>query len=309
MKQPHPAAFPQRLGKAFLICLSLWLATSVAHAQPLGIHVPAQATPILPVDQVRIGMKGYGLTVLHGVTIEPFNVEVISIMNDTPDEGMGPRQPIIWIRCPDARMEQAGAVHGMSGSPIYLWGPDEPHVLGKGGKLIGAYAFGYEEMLECYVGVQPIETMLAVNDHLNDAMAKTSLDGGAGQGDEGDRQPVAASSLRTLLASPAIAKLSPSQTWRARALQRLEDSPENPLSRTDSAHPPDFATIPPTLPAPEGSTGHVQHMMLPMCVGSPQISCPDGAAARTHGLAAHGRPDSRHRLRPAAGDRPQFHLP
>ncbi|MCC6683372.1 MAG: hypothetical protein IT445_20950 [Phycisphaeraceae bacterium] len=109
---------------------------------------------IMPFDQVRIGMKGYGLTVFHGTNIEPFAVEVISIVSDST-----PKRGTIWIRCPDERMQKSGPVQGMSGSPIYLWDEGEEGTLGQGGRLIGAFAFGYGLSKDCIVGVQPIELM------------------------------------------------------------------------------------------------------------------------------------------------------
>ena len=42
-----------------------------------------QLPPIMPVDDVRVGMKGYGLTVFAGTKIEPFPVEVISVMRSS----------------------------------------------------------------------------------------------------------------------------------------------------------------------------------------------------------------------------------
>jgi hypothetical protein len=119
-----------------------------------SINVPDELTPALKVRDIRIGMKGYGLTVFHGTKIEPFNVEVVSIVpNAVPARG------VVWVRCPDARMVESGPVQGMSGSPIYLWEEGEPQELGKGGKLIGAFAFGYTDSQQCMVGVQPIDYM------------------------------------------------------------------------------------------------------------------------------------------------------
>lgn len=130
----------------------LWVSPTTACAQ--SITVPEVLTPSLSAGDVRIGMKGYGLTVFHGTEIEPFNVEVVSIVpNATPGRS------VIWVRCPDARMIESGPVQGMSGSPIYLWDGDEPQTLGQGGKLIGAFAFGYTDSQQCMVGVQPIEYM------------------------------------------------------------------------------------------------------------------------------------------------------
>ncbi len=151
----------------FLCCILgltalLWLPAlqvKAADETPLAARtlVPAQAAPILPLKEVRQGMRGYGLTVFQGVAIEPFAVEVVSVMHDAE-----PAQGAIWIRCTDARMAHNGLVQGMSGSPIYLWADAEPQVLGQGGRLIGAFAFGYTNLKETLVGVQPIEQMRAI---------------------------------------------------------------------------------------------------------------------------------------------------
>ena len=126
--------------------------TTEARAQ--GVIVPEQPTPIMPLADIRVGMKGYGRTVFQGTRIEPFNVEVISVVPNS-----SPKRSVIWIRCGDPRMVESGPVQGMSGSPIYLWDEDEPHELNKGGRLIGAFAFGFTESKQCLVGVQPIEYM------------------------------------------------------------------------------------------------------------------------------------------------------
>lgn len=118
---------------------------------------PKELQPIFKVDEVSVGMKGYGMTVFHGTKIEPFAVEVVSISaNETPNRA------VIWVRCTDERMIKTGPVQGMSGSPIYLWDEGEKEELGKGGKLIGAFAFGYANTNECMAGIQPIEYMRAV---------------------------------------------------------------------------------------------------------------------------------------------------
>ena len=132
-----------------------WLSLVTATAsRAQSIITPKELTPALSASDVRIGMKGYGLTVFHGTEIEPFNVEVVSIAPNAM-----PGHSVIWVRCPDARMVESGPVQGMSGSPIYLWEEDEPKELGKGGKLIGAFAFGFTYSQQCIIGVQPIEYM------------------------------------------------------------------------------------------------------------------------------------------------------
>src|SRR5690606_37098166 len=68
------------------------------------------------------------------------------------------------IRSNDPRLEHSGPVQGMSGSPIYLWELGEEKQLGEGGRLIGAFAFGYAMIKECLAGVQPIELMRQVGE-------------------------------------------------------------------------------------------------------------------------------------------------
>ena len=92
-----------------LFVTALALSVSLAYAKDID---PAKPTPILPFDQVRVGMKGYGLTVFHGIAIEPFAVEVVSVMRD-----FAPKKGVVWVRCPDERMQLTGPVEGMSGSP------------------------------------------------------------------------------------------------------------------------------------------------------------------------------------------------
>ncbi|MCX5658264.1 MAG: hypothetical protein NTW19_00910 [Planctomycetota bacterium] len=228
---------------------------------PGGIAIPAKPTPTMPVDQVRIGMKGYGLSVFHGVKIEPFPVEVVSVMSD-----FAPHHPVIWIRCPDERMQQSGAVQGMSGSPIFLWDANEPQVAGKGGRLIGAFAFGYGSSLDCFVGVQPIAHMRAVGDRIEPAPKAAAAI---------DSSPVAESSLKLLLSSPAIAALPSRVTWQAKALNQLLEGPGEARGDSRAASPARLAgnaAIPtaavPGLPA----GGQVQHLMLPLAVGSARTS-------------------------------------
>ena len=129
-------------------------------AAPLTLAAPPkEAQPIFTVDEVAVGMKGYGMTVFHGTQIEPFVLEVVTISaNETPNRA------VIWARCTDERMINTGPVQGMSGSPVYLWQEGEEQVPGKGGKLIGAFAFGYANTNECVIGIQPIEYMRKVGE-------------------------------------------------------------------------------------------------------------------------------------------------
>lgn len=108
----------------------------------------AAAVDIIPLEEVKPGMKGYGLTVFSGIEPERFGVEVISVV---PDFLL--RQSIILIRCNHPVTDRAGVIGGMSGSPIYL-----------DGRLAGALAYGWRFSTEPVAGVTPIANMRAVLD-------------------------------------------------------------------------------------------------------------------------------------------------
>ncbi|MEE9403550.1 MAG: hypothetical protein V3V20_01540 [Algisphaera sp.] len=128
-----------------------------------GIRIPDVEAAIMPLAEVRVGMIGYGKSVFAGTAIETFPVVVRSVVSDS-----SARRGTIWVECTDARMQHSGPVQGMSGSPIYLWDDDAAdttdavRVDGEGGRLVGAFAFGYSNVNVCLVGVQPIEYMREV---------------------------------------------------------------------------------------------------------------------------------------------------
>jgi hypothetical protein len=106
--------------------------------------LPAQE--ILPVAGVTPGMKGYGLTVVSGESIERFDVEVVGVI---PNSSFG--RATIVVRVSGLGLEQSGIVAGMSGSPVYL-----------DGKLAGAIASGWAFSKSPIGGVTPIESMLTI---------------------------------------------------------------------------------------------------------------------------------------------------
>ncbi len=111
-----------------------------------GLRPAAAATPIMPLDEVKAGMKGYGRTVFQGSEIEQFDVTVIGVL-----EGFDFEMDMILIRIDSGPVvsRQWGIIGGMSGSPIYIKG-----------KMIGALAYGWPFQKEPIAGVTPIEQML-----------------------------------------------------------------------------------------------------------------------------------------------------
>ncbi len=108
----------------------------------------AQDTKIMPVDEVRQGMKGFGKTVFQGTTIERFDVEVLGVLKN-----FAPKQDMILVRLSGGPLERTGVIAGMSGSPVFI-----------DGKLLGAVAFAFPFAKEPIAGVQPIQQMLDILD-------------------------------------------------------------------------------------------------------------------------------------------------
>ncbi len=121
----------------FTLILSSLLATADAFGKDHSDYID--------IDEIRPGMRGYGLTVFRGTQPERFEVEVIDVLcNFRPD------QDLILIRSEHPVLKRATTVAGMSGSPIYLKG-----------KLAGAYAYGWLFGKEPIAGVTPAAKMLA----------------------------------------------------------------------------------------------------------------------------------------------------
>jgi hypothetical protein len=113
-----------------------------------AVHGATDQPPILPLDQVKPGMRGVAYTIFAGDKIEPFDVEVIGILPNL----MGPKQSIILIQLHGDKAEHTGVVAGMSGSPVYV-----------DGKLMGALSLKFGVFVkEPLAGVTPIEDILSI---------------------------------------------------------------------------------------------------------------------------------------------------
>lgn len=135
------------LGLTFVVTMTLFAAlaqSGLAAAWP-GPD-PEDAAGIMPVSQIKRGMRGYGLTVFQGSTIEKFDVEILGVLKQ-----MNVGRDLIMIRAGGGPItaRRAGIISGMSGSPVYV-----------DGKLIGAVAFGTQFGREPLGMVTPIADML-----------------------------------------------------------------------------------------------------------------------------------------------------
>jgi hypothetical protein len=137
--------FSKHLFRRLLLALAVLTLGSIA--APL-LHAAGDQPPILPLDQVKPGMKGVAYTIFAGDTIEPFDIEVIGILPNL----MGPKQSIILVQLHGDKALHTGVVAGMSGSPVYI-----------DGKLVGALSLKFGVFVkEPLAGVTPIEDILSI---------------------------------------------------------------------------------------------------------------------------------------------------
>ena len=101
---------------------------------------------IMPLKEVKAGMRGIGKTVFADSRVEDFPVEILGVM-----ENLGPKQSIILARLGGPQVERTGVMQGMSGSPVYI-----------NGRLVGAVALAFPFAKEPIAGIRPIEEMLEV---------------------------------------------------------------------------------------------------------------------------------------------------
>ncbi|MBC8646671.1 MAG: hypothetical protein H7X85_05880 [Thermoanaerobaculia bacterium] len=109
--------------------------------------IAAQPIETLAAEQLKAGMRGYGLSDLgDGQGIQRFDVEILGLLRR-----YAPRQDLILARISGAGLEHRGVIAGMSGSPIYV-----------DGKLIGALAYGWPFSKDPICGITPIQSMLDI---------------------------------------------------------------------------------------------------------------------------------------------------
>jgi hypothetical protein len=104
---------------------------------------------IMPLKEIKPGMKATAWTVIQGTEPEPVPVEIIGRMKNV----WGPNQDIILGKM-GGKVTRTNVAGGMSGSPVYI-----------NGKLIGAVALRLSVFSpDAICGITPIELMLEIND-------------------------------------------------------------------------------------------------------------------------------------------------
>lgn len=159
-REPRPRTHPVALGCFGLLgALFAPAEASAAPAEASAAEVAAregiemsQGYPVtrperlFPLADIREGQRGVGFTVFRGGEVEPFEVQVLGVL-----EGMaGPGSDVILARLSGRQIEFTGVIAGMSGSPVYI-----------DGRLVGAVAYRFGDFTrEPIAGITPIERML-----------------------------------------------------------------------------------------------------------------------------------------------------
>lgn len=134
----------QKKTSFILIVLSVLGFSALVYSQtsgrPLGPNIP-----LMPLDQVKDGMKARAYTVFRGTEPEEFTIELLGIAPGA----IGPKQDMIIGRLSGTNAERTQVFAGMSGSPVYVEG-----------KLIGAVSYSFPFSKEPICGITPIEQMI-----------------------------------------------------------------------------------------------------------------------------------------------------
>lgn len=122
----------------------LFLTVVVVFGTALAV-LPA-ATNTMPLEEVRAGMRGTGITVFQGMERSEFTAEIIGVLENS----VGVRRNLILARLEGGPLAVSGVIQGMSGSPVYV-----------DGRLIGAVSYSMGAFpKDTIAGITPIEEML-----------------------------------------------------------------------------------------------------------------------------------------------------
>ncbi len=106
----------------------------------------SEYAPIISLDEVERGQRGWGLSVFAGQSRERFEFEVLGVVRNT-----SPGQDYVVARLSGQGLEHSGIIAGMSGSPVYI-----------GDRLLGAVAYSWAFAKDPIAGITPIASMRAI---------------------------------------------------------------------------------------------------------------------------------------------------
>lgn len=109
--------------------------------------VKTSGAQILPLAEVKEGMRGTARTVFRGTQPEEFNVEILGVLPGA----IGPHQDLIIGKLSGGGADRTHVFAGMSGSPVYV-----------DGKLVGAISYSFPFAKEPICGITPVEQMITI---------------------------------------------------------------------------------------------------------------------------------------------------
>lgn len=114
---------------------------------------------ILPLSEVKEGMRGTARTVFQGTQPTEFNVEILGVVPGA----VGPKQDMIVGKISGGGADRTAVFAGMSGSPVYV-----------NGKLMGAISYSFPFSKEAICGITPIEQMIQIFENNPNAKQKAN---------------------------------------------------------------------------------------------------------------------------------------
>jgi SpoIVB peptidase S55 len=119
----------------------------------------------MPLSEIKAGQHGEVWTVFEGTKPEPFAVEVSGVILNA----LGPGKSIILCKLTDPRVQDMGAVAGMSGSPLYI-----------DGKFAGALSYQIQRFETVrFAGFTPAADMAEVADRITPSGVPLQVQGDA----------------------------------------------------------------------------------------------------------------------------------
>ena len=134
---------------SLMIVPALFAVSAAAQAPDYGPAPKAGPVEILPLEEVKPGLRAVAWTTFVGEAPEPMPVEILGVMHNA----WGPRQDIILAKL-GGKGQRTNVAAGMSGSPVYY-----------DGKLLGAISLRFSVFSpDAIAGITPIELMLEINE-------------------------------------------------------------------------------------------------------------------------------------------------
>ena len=100
------------------VCKSYIVVVMFIHALVLpaaGLNM--DSAKYIGIDDVRTDMEAYCLSVFSGTEVERFNLKILSVVR-----GVKTGQDMILVVGDDERFNHSSAIHGCSGSPVFIEG-------------------------------------------------------------------------------------------------------------------------------------------------------------------------------------------